>query len=85
MPDITVTISVIEEKLFEAWSIDPAVWSDHAVLHKAERLADRIILQLTASNPTKMSKAEKIVVLTDLYNQGLLDPGSMNPPSHMPY
>jgi len=85
MPDITITISTIEQKLFEAYRIDPQAWADNAVLHKAGRLADRIILALTASNPAKLSQAEKIAVLTDLYNQGLLGPGSMNPPINVPY
>jgi len=85
MPDITITISNIEQKLFETYSIDPSIWAKHAILHKADRLADRIILALTLNNPAKMSKAEKIAVLTNLYTQGLFRPGSMNPPVNIPY
>jgi len=77
MPDIVVTISVTEKKLFEAFSIDEVEWISNLSMSKARKLADRVIYKLTDLNPQKMTQKEKVNKLTELYNAGLLEPGSM--------
>jgi hypothetical protein len=78
VPDYTITISVIEKKILEAFGIDIQNWAENALYNKARKMADRAILILTDKNPDKMTKQQKIDLLIWLDNYyGGIGPGDL--------
>jgi len=65
MPKYTITISNEELKALEGEMVSIKEWLENAVLNKARKTINRIVIKETGRNPKTIALAEKIQIVKD--------------------
>jgi len=60
---ITVTLTDAEVRILETGMVDISLWIHNALHEKCRRQTDKLVEQVTTSNPKKLSKVEKETML----------------------